>query len=133
MQGTFRLIEPGALRPHEDVDEERVRSLADEIRAAGSFYPPVLIDDATRVILDGHHRWRASALLELAAIPCYAVDYLHDPAIRVITRREEIAVTKDEVLAMALGGRTYPYKTTRHVYDLPEALEPVALDRLYRR
>lgn len=109
---------------------DRVRSLAEEIRLAESFYPPVLIDDATRVILDGHHRWHASALLGLVLLPCYAVDYLHDPAIRVISRRTEVAITKDDVVAMGVSGRTYPYKTTRHVYDLPEALEPVPLQRL---
>lgn len=109
---------------------DRVRALAEEIRLAESFYPPVLIDDATRVILDGHHRWHASALLGLAVLPCYAVDYLHDPAIRVISRRTEIAIAKADVVAMGLSGRTYPYKTTRHVYDLPEALEPVRLDQL---
>jgi hypothetical protein len=124
------LLKPGVLRPHEDVDEDRVRALAEEIRLAGSFYPPVLIDDATRVILDGHHRWHASALLGLAMLPCYAVDYPHDTAIRVISRRSEIAITKEDVLAMGLSGRTYPYKTTRHVYDLPEAIEPVPLDQL---
>lgn len=130
MQGTFQLIEPGALKAHEDVDMERVQALAEEIRAAGSFYPPVLVDQATRVILDGHHRWHASALLGLKRLPCYAVDYSHDPAIRVISRRTEIAITKGDVIAMGLSGRTYPYKTTRHVYDLPEALEPVPLEHL---
>jgi hypothetical protein len=130
VQGTFLLLEPGVLRPHEDVDLDRVRALADEIRLAGSFYPPVLIDDATRVILDGHHRWHASSLLGLAMLPCYAVDYLRDSAIRVISRRSEIAITKQDVLAMGTSGRRYPYKTTRHVYDLPEAIEPVPLDQL---
>jgi hypothetical protein len=124
------LLEPSVLRPHEDVDTDRVRALAEEIRLARSFYPPVLVDDATRVILDGHHRWHASALLGLAMLPCYAVDYRHDTAIRVISRRSEIAITKEDVLAMGLSGRTYPYKTTRHVYDLPEAIEPVPLDQL---
>ena len=130
MHGTFQLIEPGLLRPHEDVDADRVRALADEIRLAGSFYPPVFIDAATRVILDGHHRWHASTLLGLVRLPVYAVNYLHDATIRVISRRTEIAITKQDVIAMGLSGRTYPYKTTRHVYDLPEAIEPVPLDEL---
>lgn len=130
MQGVFLLIEPGALKPHEDVDADRVRALAEEIRAAGAFYPPVLIDRVTRVILDGHHRWHASTLLALVRLPCYGVDYRNDPAIRVISRRSEIAITKDDVIAMGTGGRVYPYKTTRHVYDLPESLEPVPLGQL---
>lgn len=130
MHGTFHMIEPGLLRPHEDVDTDRVRALAEEIRLAGSFYPPVFIDAQTRVILDGHHRWHAATLLGLVKLPVYAVDYLNDSTIRVISRRTEIAISKQDVLAMGLSGRTYPYKTTRHVYDLPEAIEPVPLDEL---
>ena len=64
---------------------DRVRALAEEIRGAGTFYPPVLVDETSRVILDGHHRWHASSLLGLALLPCYAVDYRNDPAIRVPT------------------------------------------------
>jgi L-serine kinase (ADP) len=130
VQGVFFLIDPATLKPHEDVDMDRVRALAEEIRAAGAFYPPVLVDDASRVILDGHHRWHASTLLALSLLPCYAVDYRNDPAIRVISRRSEIAITKDDVITMGTSGRVYPYKTTRHVYDLPEAIEPVLLEEL---
>ena len=130
MQGALKLLKPGELLPHEDVDPARVKHLADEIRAAGAFYPPVLVDDVTRVILDGHHRWRASAALGLSALPCYCVDYLNDPVIRVMSRRPEIAITKADVVATALAGRVYPEKTTRHMYDLPESLEPVSLDQL---
>jgi ParB-like chromosome segregation protein Spo0J len=128
--GELDLIAPSELRPHEDVDAARVESLIDEIRAAGFFYPPVLIDRATRVILDGHHRWHASTRMGLRVMPCFAVDYVHDPLIRVMSRRPDVDISKESVLATALAGRTYPHKTTRHMYDLPEWLEPVALDRL---
>jgi ParB-like chromosome segregation protein Spo0J len=130
VQGEFELIAPGQLRPHEEVDADRVRRLVEEIRNAGRFYPPVLVDRATRVILDGHHRWHAASQLRLALLPCYSVRYLEDPTIRVISRRPEIAVTKETVIDTALAGRIYPHKTTRHMYDLPEWLEPVPIDRL---
>jgi ParB-like chromosome segregation protein Spo0J len=128
--GEFELIAPPLLRPHEDVDPERLDRLVLEIASAGTFYPPVLVDKKTRVILDGHHRWRASAQLGFTAVPCYAVDYLEDPTIHVISRRPDFEVTKESVLDMALSGRTYPKKTTRHTYDLPESIEPVPLVRL---
>jgi ParB-like chromosome segregation protein Spo0J len=128
--GEFELIAPRQLVPHEEVDAERVERLADEIRNAGTFYPPVLVDRATRVILDGHHRWHASSRLGLALLPCYTVSYFDDPTIRVMSRRPEIDVTKHSVIDTALAGRIYPHKTTRHMYDLPEWIEPVALDRL---
>jgi len=128
--GEFELIAPAHLRPHEDVDVERLGRLVEEIRNARTFYPPVLVDRKTRVILDGHHRWRASSQLGFIAVPCYAVDYLEDSTIHVISRRPDVEVTKQSVLDMALSGRTYPKKTTRHTYDLPESIEPVPLDRL---
>ena len=130
MLGEFELIAPALLRPHEDVDPERLDRLVEEIRNARSFYPPVLVDRKTRVILDGHHRWRASTRLGFAVVPCYSVDYLEDSTIHVISRRPDIEVTKQSVLDVALSGRTYPKKTTRHTYDLPESIEPVPLDRL---
>lgn len=130
MQGELFLLDPGQLRPHEDVDPGRVASLAEEMRAAGVFYPPVLVDLATNVILDGHHRWRASALLGLKRLPCWCVDYKNDVVVRVMSRRPEIAVSKDAVIATALAGRVFPIKTTRHMYDLPEFLEPIPLEQL---
>jgi hypothetical protein len=41
-----------------------------------------------------------------------------------------IVVTKADIIATALADRVYPRKTTRHMYDLPETLEPVPLDQL---
>jgi ParB-like chromosome segregation protein Spo0J len=131
--GEFELIAPEMLRPHEDIDAERLDLLVEEIRAAGAFYPPILVDRDSRVILDGHHRRRASARLGFVVVPCYCVDYFDDPTIRVMSRRPEIEVTKQSVIDTALAGRTYPRKTTRHMYDLPEWLEPVPLDRLFAR
>jgi L-serine kinase (ADP) len=132
VKGELKLIEPRELRPHEEVDDERVKGLVEEIRAAGVFYPPVLVDDRTRVILDGHHRWHAATALGLRVIPCYCVDYRNDIVVRVKSRRADIAVTKNDVIATALAGRRYPRKTTRHMYDLPESIEPTPLSELVR-
>jgi L-serine kinase (ADP) len=132
VQGQLELITPQALLPHEEVDAARVESLVAEIRAAGAFYPPLLVDRETRVILDGHHRWTAASQLGFDVLPCYVVAYFDDVTIRVMSRRPEIDVTKESVIATALDGRIYPHKTTRHMYDLPEWIEPVALARLLR-
>jgi len=131
VEGKFELIAPAQLRPHEDIDEERLDRLVEEIRGAGTFYPPVLIDCGSRVILDGHHRWHASIRLGLRVLPCYVVAYFDDPTIRVMSRRDDIEVTKQSVVDTALSDRTYPKRTTRHMYDLPEWIEPVPLERLH--
>lgn len=130
MHGELKLIAPDDLRAHEDVDPARVASVADEIRAAGVFYPPVLVDAVTHVILDGHHRWRAATLLKLRVVPCYCVDYLGDDSVRVKSRRDDISVSKTEIIATALRGAVYPQKTTRHMYDLPVTIEPIPLSLL---
>jgi len=131
VHGELKLIAPADLRPHEDVDADRLAKVVDEIREAGVFYPPVLVDGKTRVILDGHHRWRAASELGVRMLPCYCVDYLNDDTIRVFSRRPDIEVTKADILEMARRGAVYPVKTTRHAYDLPEAIGPVALDALW--
>ena len=131
MLGEFELIAPRLLLPHEEIDPGRLDRLVEEIQNAGFFYPPVLIDRATRVILDGHHRWNAATRLSFALMPCYSVLYLDDPRIRVMSRRPDIEVTKQSVIDMAMSGRMYPHKTTRHMYDLPEWIEPVELSRLF--
>jgi L-serine kinase (ADP) len=128
--GKFELIAPALLLPHEDIDAARLDRLIDEIKSSHVFYPPVLVDRATRVILDGHHRWQASERLAFAVVPCYTVDYFNDSTIHVLSRRPDIEVTKQSVIDIALAGKTYPKKTTRHTYDLPEWIEPVPLERL---
>ena len=133
MLGELDFIAPALLLPHEEIDAERLERLVAEILRADTFYPPVLVDRRSNVILDGHHRWRASARLGFAVLPCYTVDYFGDPTIRVMSRRPGIEVTKQSVIDMALSGRTYPQKTTRHMYDLPESIEPVPLRRLLPR
>jgi hypothetical protein len=130
VEGVLKLLPPADLVPHEEVDPARLAALVEELRASGMFYPPVLVDETTRVILDGHHRWRASTQLGLRFLPCWCVNYLGNSIIRVMSRRPGYDVTKHDVLSMATSGRLYPIKTTRHMYDLPEELEPVPFDRL---
>jgi len=132
VHGELKLIPPQSLIPHEEVDAERVVRLIEEIRNAGAFYPPLLVDERTRVILDGHHRWTASGPLGLRVLPCWCVDYVNDVVVRVMSRRPDITITKADVLAIAAAGRVYPHKTTRHMYDLPEWIEPVPIASLLR-
>ncbi|HET6347964.1 MAG TPA: ParB N-terminal domain-containing protein [Candidatus Krumholzibacteria bacterium] len=130
MLGEFQLLDPHTLHPHEQIDARRLARLVEELRAAGVFYPPVLVDRESLVILDGHHRWHAASRLGLVRLPCYVVAYLDNPGVRVMSRRPGIEVSKQSVLEMARTGSVYPHKTTRHMYDLPEWIEPVPLDRL---
>ncbi len=128
--GQQRLVDPKTLRAHEDFDPDRARRVLGAIRKRGIFFPPVLIDDKSLVILDGHHRWWAGKHMGCEFIPCYCIDYLNSNEIEVYTRRSEIDVTKASVLEVGLSNTVYPLKTTRHVYTLPEDLHAYSLDEL---
>jgi len=112
------------LRPHERIDDD----LLDAVRAALQWrqddLPPVIVDDGSWTILDGHHRHEAHRRLGYRRIPCLVVDY-RSPMIRLEPRRTDLIVSKAEVVARARHGRLLPPKTTRHV--LPRGFLPRGL------
>jgi ParB-like chromosome segregation protein Spo0J len=119
------LIPLGELKPHEAVKEKKAHQYAKfATRAKKVLTKPILVDERTKVILDGHHRWWVLKSLGVALAPCCCVDYLGDATIQVLPRRPDIPVTKESVIEMGLSGGTYPHKTTKHVYAIP------AMDRL---
>jgi ParB-like chromosome segregation protein Spo0J len=124
------LIDPNDLRLHEDVDPVQVQRVVDQMRSSGRFETPLLVDRRTHVVLDGHHRLWASKELGCTRIPCYCVDYLADDSIQLESWRDDVTLTKEEVIEMGLSDQMFPQKTTRHIYTLPE-WEPVALDELF--
>jgi len=126
----LRLLDPQELHAHEEVEEERVERLVSRIHARGVFFPPLLVDEATGVILDGHHRFEASKRLGFARIPCYCVDYLNDDNVRLESWGDDVVFTKQDVIDMGLSDSLFPLKTTRHIYDLPEDLDPVPVSTL---
>lgn len=128
----YTLIGAGRLTPHEQVDEGDVKRLTKEIQDAGTIREPVLVDEATEVILDGHHRFHALRRLDCRLIPCYAVDYL-EPTIVVERWETREPMDKHALLRQALAGDRYPIKTSQHrtLFWLPERATP--LDRLRRQ
>jgi len=123
-------IDPDELHAHEAVKEGHVRRIVEMIKRTGFFHPPLLIDCESKVVLDGHHRLRASRALGCRKVPCYCVDYLNDDSVSLESWRPEITITKKQVVEMGLGDDLYPFKTTRHRYILPETIERTPLDRL---
>ncbi len=103
------------LVPHEQIEPARLEFAVRWVRSLKRFDSPIWVDEATRVILDGHHRWHAFRILGHAHIPCFLVDY-HAPEITLAPRREGVAVSKALVLERALSGALFPYKTTRHTF-----------------
>lgn len=122
----FELLTREKLRPHEKVDEDAVEKLAAQLRAEGALMRPVVVDAATRVILDGHHRFAALSRLGARLIPCHLVDY-NDPAIRVERWDDGSPMDKRELIGRALSGDLLPIKTSKHttLRRLPNRLTPL--------
>ncbi|MFT4308779.1 MAG: ParB N-terminal domain-containing protein [Candidatus Woesearchaeota archaeon] len=106
-----RTVMLGELRPHERIDEERLKEVISEIRSHGVV--PIVIDETTGVILDGHHRCEALRTLGYVSVPVRAVDYQNDSVVLEAWRTGE-TVTKEQVVRCALCGELLPAKTTRH-------------------
>ncbi len=112
------------LRDHEEVETERVQSLANEIQKRRRV-APLLVEKTHGVILDGHHRKEALRLLGLSRAPCLRVDYAH---VRLGHWHSDLSPTKEEVIHRALRGERFPPKTTRHTHDFQ--IDEVALETL---
>jgi hypothetical protein len=123
-------INPIELKPHEQIRFSRVLLVFAKIVLTGRFITPLLIDLETKTILDGHHRCWVAKMLRLKRIPCYCVNYIEEQSIRVHSRRSNILVNKDDVLRIATSGKVFPYKTTRHEYEIPTFV-PVPLNQLW--
>ena len=104
------------LRPHEATEEELLQKLITELKRGLVVRDPIIADQETWVILDGHHRHAAYKILGLEYAACLFVDY-RSPHIHVETRRPGITVSKEEVIRRGLQGELYPPKTTRHIFD----------------
>jgi len=126
----FRLLAITSLVPHEHHDHQEAQAIADDIRRDGEIRAPILVDRQRRIILDGHHRFAAlSGILKVRRAPCYLIDY--DGAdISVSSWRQEVSVSKQDVIAAAASGNLLPEKTSRHEVRLETPPRPTALSRL---
>jgi hypothetical protein len=111
----FHILVPVcSLYPHEKVDEniKDLYQLKD--------FLPIVVDQNTNIILDGHHRWTVYKLLEKTQIPVYYVDYMNS---NILIGREDI--TKQDVINAALTNQLFPPKTTSHRYNINGSFIPL--------
>ncbi len=106
-----------SLHPHEKIRPSRLKELSKEILDEGVLRRPLVVDRKTRVILDGHHRYRILQLLGVEIIPVLLVEY-SSPDVSVFPRRVGYRVSKQLVVDMGLSGQLMPPKTTRHVLEI---------------
>ena len=127
------LTELDELLPHEEVIETRVNSRLEKIVEVG-FYKPILVDDVTGVILDGHHKNAAAKKLSLDLVPVILVDYMADDRISVDVWPDcgKSSITKKEVTDMAFSGKLFPPKTSHHILSFALPKLNVSIDELCR-
>jgi hypothetical protein len=95
------LVDVDALKPHEEVIDPLVKSLADAMRSRGLVRDPLIVDQDKYVILDGMHRHSSLKSLGCRFAPCCLVDY-DNPLIRVGSWFRLFTVKDAESLAEGL-------------------------------
>ena len=110
----IELVSRSNLFPIEGFIEERKNDLFDEIKINKRWIKPLVIEKNFNLILDGHHRFEVSKLLDLDLLPCIKVDY-ND--VELWSLRDELLVTREIVIKKALEGDIYPCKTVKHDFN----------------
>ena len=116
----WELVNITNLRPHERTLPYRVEEMYQKLRKNNFFHKPLLVDQTTMTILDGHHRYTASLRLGLTLIPAIVVDYLEDERVKVEAwpPKDPDSVSKQDVLAIALSSELLPPKSSKHTIAL---------------
>ena len=124
------LIEVSGLRPHEEIKPKSLERMLGAIQNRGGYLKPILVDRASRAILDGHHRYNSALQLNLRLIPAIEVDYLEDESIQVRSwpGKEHLEIDKQTVLKMAMSSEVYPPKSSKHLmsFEYPERFYPLS-------
>jgi hypothetical protein len=104
------------LKTHEAICPKRVLQLMEKIKKEGYLKSPVVADERTLVLLDGHHRLAALKKLGAKKVAVFLVDYKNNE-VKVYLRRKEILIDliKGAVIQKALANQVFPIKTTRHL------------------
>lgn len=89
------------LKPHEEVVDPIVESLANEILNEARLRDPLVVDQEDFIILDGMHRFNSLKLLKCRFAPCCLVDY-DIPQIKVGSWLRLFVVEEAELLAEKL-------------------------------
>ena len=126
-QKDVELLDIHWLKAHEEVHQKKVIELFEMTLRWGGYTKPLLIDRETGTILDGHHRYEVGKKLKLKFIPAIVIDYLEDDRIDVTTWSNSNLkrIEKTDVINMALSGKLFPPKTSKH--SLSEDLPPIMI------
>ncbi|OUV68935.1 MAG: hypothetical protein CBC89_01885 [Euryarchaeota archaeon TMED129] len=125
------LVEHKVLKEHEEIIENNLNIRIKKIKKRG-FYKPIIADNQTNVILDGHHKWNAAKQFGLSKVPTIFVDYFNDSGVQVDVWPEcgKDSITKEEVIEMGLSKNVFPPKTSKHSFDFEIPSLSIPLEKL---
>lgn len=126
---SIKLIEVNSLLGHELVDTNHVVSLLKKISADGHWYEPIVIDEESYIVMDGHHRLEVAKKIGLKKIPCALLNY-GQPSVSVY---KTLSNKKFNILTIkhaAMTGNKLPVKTTRHVLSVKIENVDISLEEL---
>ena len=125
------LVEHKVLKEHEEIIENNLNIRIKKIKKRG-FYKPIIADNQTNVILDGHHKWNAAKQFGLSKVPTIFVDYFNDSGVQVDVWPEcgKDSITKEEVIKMGLSKNVFPPKTSKHSFDFEIPSLSIPLEKL---
>ncbi len=114
------MINPARLRHIEGFSKHRVGWLRKKVQSEGRWVKPIAIDDKHNLVMDGQHRMEVALALRLKRVP--AVKFAYSDVEIWSLRPRQYSFTWQDVVARALSGDIYPYKTVKHRFpeDLPE-------------
>jgi L-serine kinase (ADP) len=121
------MIDPAKLRHIEGFSKHRVQWLRRKVIAEGRWVKPIALDNRHNLVLDGQHRMEVALALGLKRVPAVKFSYAD---IEVWSLRPKYSFTWQDVVARAIAGDIYPYKTVKHRFpaDLPAC--DIPLDEL---
>ncbi len=102
------------LKQHEQIDKIYCNKLSKDIQING-YVEPIVVDQKTLIILDGHHRYAILKAMAFSTIPVHFVDY-QSKGVQVSSWRENENVTKGEVVVMGMSKNLFPPKTSKHLF-----------------
>lgn len=112
MTYNIKLISTDKIRQHEGINLQYMDELIKKITKKKCYTNPIVIDRATKMILDGHHRFNAIKKMGGKKIPCLVIDYYGDDI--TVKTHGQGKIDKKTIITMALGNKLFPPKTTKH-------------------
>lgn len=126
----LKLLSLDLIQETEEHDFIRANQLADAISEFGFWTVPIAIEYSTLAIMDGHHRFSAAKLLNLARVPCVLLDY-EKSGVTLQSWRSDWDIDVDDIFLMLKEGKKFPIKTTRHLFSPSIKEMKIPLDLLF--